>query len=113
MGECDKETTFKILNFFYESGESFLDTANNYQDGESEQRIGKWMQEREIRHQMVVATKQVFRCGSVVVICRLEIGLGTASQWRISHLTSEAMGQNHCGILSTPVFSSGGQHIYT
>jgi aryl-alcohol dehydrogenase-like predicted oxidoreductase len=57
MGECDKKTSFEILDFFYESGGNFVDTANNYQNGESEMRIGEWMEKRGIRDQMVVATK--------------------------------------------------------
>lgn len=31
MGECDKKTTFEILDYFYEAGGNFIDTANNYQ----------------------------------------------------------------------------------
>lgn len=31
MGVCDKNTTFEILDYFYESGGNFIDTANNYQ----------------------------------------------------------------------------------
>ena len=31
MGTCDKNTTFEILDYFYESGGNFIDTANNYQ----------------------------------------------------------------------------------
>lgn len=57
MGECDKETTFGILDHFYESGGNFIDTANNYQNGESEKWIGEWMEERGVRDQMVIATK--------------------------------------------------------
>lgn len=26
MGECDKKTTFEILDFFYENGGNFIDT---------------------------------------------------------------------------------------
>jgi aryl-alcohol dehydrogenase-like predicted oxidoreductase len=26
MGKCDKETTFEILDFFYEQGGNFIDT---------------------------------------------------------------------------------------
>lgn len=57
MGECDKKTTFEILDFFYEQGGNFIDTANNYQNGESEMWIGEWMEERGIRDQIVLATK--------------------------------------------------------
>jgi aryl-alcohol dehydrogenase-like predicted oxidoreductase len=57
MGECDKKTTFEILDYFYEAGGNFIDTSNNYQKEESEQWIGEWMKERGIRDQMVIATK--------------------------------------------------------
>ncbi|KAI9725241.1 MAG: hypothetical protein M1828_003422 [Chrysothrix sp. TS-e1954] len=57
MGECNEKTTFDILDTFYESGGNFIDTANNYQNEESEQRIGKWMKQRGNRDQMVLATK--------------------------------------------------------
>lgn len=30
MGECGKETSFEILDYFYESGGNFIDTSNNY-----------------------------------------------------------------------------------
>ena len=57
MGECSKETTFEILDYFYDQGGNFLDTSNNYQNEESETRIGEWMEKRGVRDQMVVATK--------------------------------------------------------
>ncbi len=81
MGECDKKTSFEILDFFYENGGSpnykpmarcstmnsviniaiqggnFIDTANNYQAEESEIWIGEWMTERKNRDEMVIATK--------------------------------------------------------
>lgn len=57
MGKCDKETTFKILDYFFEQGGNFIDTANNYQDEESELWIGEWMALRGIRDQIVLATK--------------------------------------------------------
>ncbi|OQN97369.1 hypothetical protein B0A48_16433 [Cryoendolithus antarcticus] len=57
MGECDKKTTFEILDFFHESGGNFIDTANNYQNQESEQWIGEWMEERGVRDEIVLATK--------------------------------------------------------
>jgi len=57
MGTCDKTQTFEILDFFYKNGGNFIDTANNYQDEESEKWIGEWMAERGIRDEMVIATK--------------------------------------------------------
>jgi aryl-alcohol dehydrogenase-like predicted oxidoreductase len=57
MGECNKETTFSILDHFYENGGNFIDTANNYQNEESEKWIGEWMEDRGVRDEMVIATK--------------------------------------------------------
>ncbi|KAI5119361.1 hypothetical protein M0805_008516 [Coniferiporia weirii] len=53
----DKETTFKLLDAFYDAGGNFIDTANNYQDETSEAFIGEWTEKRGIRDQLVVATK--------------------------------------------------------
>ncbi|KAF4539026.1 Norsolorinic acid reductase [Lasiodiplodia theobromae] len=57
MGKCDKKTTYEILDFFFESGGNFIDTANNYQGEESEEWLGDWMEERKNRDQIVLATK--------------------------------------------------------
>nr|BAB83608.1 arylalcohol dehydrogenase [Trametes versicolor] len=57
MGEMTKEQSFKLLDAFYAAGGNFIDTANNYQDGESEQFIGEWMEARGMFNQMVIATK--------------------------------------------------------
>ncbi|KAH7384738.1 NADP-dependent oxidoreductase domain-containing protein [Cadophora sp. MPI-SDFR-AT-0126] len=57
MGECNKDTTFEILDYFFEQGGNFIDTANAYQSGESEQWLGEWMATRENREQIVLATK--------------------------------------------------------
>lgn len=52
MGECNQETTESILDFYYENGGNFIDTANNYQKEESEKWIGEWMKKRGIRDQL-------------------------------------------------------------
>lgn len=57
MGACDKNTTFEMLDFFYDMGGNFIDTANNYQNQESEIWIGEWMAKRGSRDDMVIATK--------------------------------------------------------
>lgn len=57
MGECDKSTVFEILDYFHFQGGNFLDTANNYQNEESESWIGEWMTKRGVRDEMVLATK--------------------------------------------------------
>lgn len=57
LGECNKTTAFEMLDFFWEQGGNFIDTANNYQGEESETWIGEWMAKRGNRDQMVIATK--------------------------------------------------------
>ena len=57
LGECNKETSFKMMDHFYSNGGNFIDTANNYQGEESETWIGEWMQERKNRDEIIVATK--------------------------------------------------------
>ncbi|GKZ77426.1 hypothetical protein AnigIFM56816_010725 [Aspergillus niger] len=57
MGECSKEESFAIMDTFFDHGGNFIDTANVYQDGQSEQWIGEWMRKRGNRDQMVIATK--------------------------------------------------------
>lgn len=57
LGECTKETAFSILDYFYEKGGNFIDTAVNYHSGESEEWLGEWMEKRDVRDDMVIATK--------------------------------------------------------
>ncbi len=57
LGECDKKTSFEMLDYFHEQGGNFIDTAVNYQDGESETWIGEWMEKHNRRHEMFLATK--------------------------------------------------------
>jgi aryl-alcohol dehydrogenase-like predicted oxidoreductase len=46
-----------LLNRFVELGGQLVDTSDSYSSGMSEQIIGKWMRERGIRDDVVVATK--------------------------------------------------------
>ena len=57
LGECDKQTTFEILDYFYDNGGNFIDTASNYQKDETETWLGEWMAARKNRDEMVMATK--------------------------------------------------------
>ncbi|KAG8214331.1 NADP-dependent oxidoreductase domain-containing protein [Butyriboletus roseoflavus] len=56
-GSMNKESSFELLDAFYEAGGNFIDTANVYQDQSSEQFIGEWAGLRGIRDQLVIATK--------------------------------------------------------
>lgn len=57
MGECSKETAFEMLDTFYDLGGNFIDTANAYQDGQSEEWIGEWLAKTGRRDELVIATK--------------------------------------------------------
>ena len=61
---ADKETSFAVLDRYFDAGGRFLDTADMYScwvdgnvGGESETIIGEWMAARGNRDEMVVATK--------------------------------------------------------
>ncbi|KAK9800028.1 putative Aryl-alcohol dehydrogenase [Seiridium cardinale] len=57
MGAMDEEQSVKLLDAYADAGGNFIDTANNYQNEESEIYLGRWMQARKNRDLMFVATK--------------------------------------------------------
>ncbi|XP_070537859.1 1-deoxyxylulose-5-phosphate synthase YajO-like [Ptychodera flava] len=56
-GQCDENLSHQILDRFVECGGNYIDTSDNYQDGMSETYVGSWLQARQNRDNMVVATK--------------------------------------------------------
>ncbi len=52
---ADEETSRQILDAYADAGGNFLDTANKYHNGETEEYLGRWLKGR--RDRMVVATK--------------------------------------------------------
>ncbi|MBP8823991.1 MAG: aldo/keto reductase [Flavobacteriales bacterium] len=61
---ADEAMSFKLLDAFIDGGFNLIDTADSYSNwapghvgGESEALLGKWMQVRRRRHQVLVATK--------------------------------------------------------
>ncbi|MEM9954528.1 MAG: aldo/keto reductase [Chloroflexota bacterium] len=53
----DEATAFSILDQALDAGINFIDTANAYQRGRSEEIIGNYMKERGSRERLVIATK--------------------------------------------------------
>lgn len=49
-----------IFDAYVEAGGNFIDTAERYTDGHSEQMIGKFVAERKLRDRVVIATKVAF-----------------------------------------------------
>ncbi|TBU30605.1 Aldo/keto reductase [Dichomitus squalens] len=56
-GGTTEEEAFKFLDTYWENGGNFIDTANSYQNQESEKLVGAWAKARGIRDQLVIATK--------------------------------------------------------
>jgi aryl-alcohol dehydrogenase-like predicted oxidoreductase len=57
MGGMTKDQAFKLLDAYFKAGGNFIDTANDYQCGQSETWLGEWMAARQNREQLVIATK--------------------------------------------------------
>lgn len=53
----DKDSAFKLLDAFCAAGGNFIDTANAYQNEQSELWLGEWIAARENRDSLVLATK--------------------------------------------------------
>jgi len=55
--EADEATSFALLDRYLDLGGNFIDTADQYSTGGSEEVIGRWLQERGGRDRLVIATK--------------------------------------------------------
>ena len=53
----DDETSFAIMDAYYEAGGRFLNTAHEYGGGLSERIIGRWVRERGVRDSVIVTSK--------------------------------------------------------
>jgi aryl-alcohol dehydrogenase-like predicted oxidoreductase len=60
--EADKETSFAMMDRFVAGGGNFLDTADVYSQGLSEQIVGGWLKTKQ-RDSIILATKVRFRMG--------------------------------------------------
>lgn len=60
--ETTEEDSFKILDRFVEAGGNFIDTADVYSDGKSEEILGRWLKAKN-RDDIVIATKVRFSTG--------------------------------------------------
>jgi aryl-alcohol dehydrogenase-like predicted oxidoreductase len=56
-GRSDAAESQRILDHYLETGGNFVDTANVYNDGRSEEIIGDWMKQRGVRDRIVLSTK--------------------------------------------------------
>ena len=56
----EEDTSRAIFNRYIEAGGNFIDTADMYTLGKSEEMVGKFVSERSLRDQLVIATKFTF-----------------------------------------------------
>ncbi|WP_333768874.1 aldo/keto reductase [Streptomyces sp. IBSBF 2435] len=64
--ESDEKTAFAQLDRFVEAGGTFIDTADVYSAGRSEEIVGRWLADRpaDVTDQVVIATKGRFPMGA-------------------------------------------------
>jgi len=60
---CDRETSFQLIDRYLNAGGNFIDTADLYSRGMSEEIIGEALKNKK-RDDIVLATKCLFRMGS-------------------------------------------------
>ncbi|HEX9926489.1 MAG TPA: aldo/keto reductase [Anaerolineae bacterium] len=60
--EADEETSRQLMNRFVEAGGNFIDTADVYSGGISEEIVGRWLKDKS-RDELVIATKVRFPMG--------------------------------------------------
>ena len=56
----EEDISRKIFNGYVDAGGNFIDTADGYTMGKSEEMLGKFVSERSLRDQLVIATKFTF-----------------------------------------------------
>nr|WP_272213020.1 aldo/keto reductase [Marinicella sp. W31]MDC2878958.1 aldo/keto reductase [Marinicella sp. W31] len=62
--EADEATSFRLMDAYVEAGGNFIDTANVYSTGISEEIIGRWLKQKPgITKDLVIATKARFPMG--------------------------------------------------
>jgi aryl-alcohol dehydrogenase (NADP+) len=63
--EATEETSHAILDSYFDAGGNFIDTADVYSAGVSEEVIGRWLAKRpDVRDRAVIATKGRFPMGT-------------------------------------------------
>ncbi len=64
-GPTNEADSMAILNRALEAGINFIDTANSYNNGESESIVGKFFKANQKRNQVILATKVFSRVGTL------------------------------------------------
>ena len=103
--EATEETSRQILDHFIEAGGNFIDTADVYAEGKSEEILGRWLPGKP-RNQLVIATKVRFRKGpgaNDIGLNRKHIIEGVEASLRRLHTDYIDLYQVHCWDNRTPL----------
>ena len=105
--ETDEATSLRMVDRFIEAGGNFIDTADVYTAGRSEEIVGKALQGR--RHEIILATKVRFRMGpgpNEVGLSRKHIVEGCEASLRRLQTDYIDLYQAHCWDPYTPLEES-------
>jgi aryl-alcohol dehydrogenase-like predicted oxidoreductase len=103
--EADEQTSARILNRFVEVGGNFIDTADVYAQGISEEIVGRWLKGKR-RDDLVIATKVRFPMGqgpNDVGLSRKHILAGVEASLRRLGADYIDLYQVHCWDRATPL----------
>jgi aryl-alcohol dehydrogenase-like predicted oxidoreductase len=106
--EADEETSLRILDRFVEAGGNFIDTADVYTQGASEEIVGRWLKGKN-RDDFIIATKVRFPMGqgpNDVGLSRKHILAGVEASLRRLRTDYIDLYQVHCWDGSTPLEES-------
>ena len=68
--ETDEAEAHRQMDMFVEAGGTFIDTADVYQRGESEEIIGRWLANRGSHDDLVIATGRAVQLFAVPALRR-------------------------------------------
>jgi len=103
--ETEEDISFQMMDTFAEAGGTFLDSADVYSQGTSEEIVGKWLQNQR-REDFVVATKVRFPMGdgvNEVGLSRKHILDGIDNSLRRLQVDYIDLYQVHCYDPGTPL----------
>ena len=104
--EADEAASHAMLDRYLEAGGNFVDTADVYAEGASEEIIGRWLQKSGRRDEIVLATKARFRMGegpNDVGLSRLHVRRACDASLRRLGVDTIDLYQAHCWDPATPL----------
>jgi aryl-alcohol dehydrogenase-like predicted oxidoreductase len=104
--EADEAASHAMLDRYLEAGGNFVDTADVYAEGASEEIIGRWLQKSGRRDEIVLATKARFRMGggpNDVGLSRLHLRRACEASLKRLGVDTIDLYQAHCWDPATPI----------